>query len=297
MKTDRHHRQVLSHPARVLDQSERQFFHDNGYVVKKAAIGADWIARLNEALEKLVDKSRDLTRSDGIYDLEADHSHDNPRLRRIAYLDDLDPVFWEFCRDSELPDIAADLFGPDIRFREAMINIKWSDGGQEVKWHQDLPFYPLTNRSVAQFLVALDDVGTEQGPLLVVPRSHEGPFYDHYDDDDNWLGYIPDHRLTEAGLDRAVELTGPAGTVTAHHCGALHASKANLSDRSRPLLIVGYAACDAMGYTPAAYRSRNFKKVVRGAEAKYPRHEIFDIRMPPDWSDGYTSIFEHQEES
>ena len=84
METDRHHETVLSHPARVLDQSERQFFYDNGYVVKKSAIGADWIARLNEALAKLVDKSRDLTKSDGIYDLEPDHSRDNPRLRRIA---------------------------------------------------------------------------------------------------------------------------------------------------------------------------------------------------------------------
>ena len=187
MDSPEHFQEILAHPFRVLDQTERAFFFDNGYVVKKAAIGAHWIARLNQALAKLVDKSRDLTRSDGTYDLEDGHTRDAPRLRRIAYLDALDPVFWEFCRDSPLPDLAADLLGPDVRFREALINIKWAGGGQEVKWHQDLPFYPLTNRTVAQFLICLDDVGTEQGPLMVVPGSHRGPFHDHYDEDDNWF--------------------------------------------------------------------------------------------------------------
>lgn len=292
-----HCQKVLAQPARILDQTEREFFFDNGYVIKERAIGSDWIARLNDALDKLIDKSRDLTRSDGTYDLETGHTRDDPRLRRIAYLDALDPVFWEFCKDSALPDLAADLLGPDVRFREALINIKWAGGGQEVKWHQDLPFYPLTNRTVAQFLICLDDVGPEQGPLMVVPGSHTGPFYNHYDDDDTWLGFIPDDRLTDAGLDRAVDLTGPAGTVTVHDCTTLHASKANLSDRSRPVLIVTYCACDAMAYTPVAYPTENYKTVVRGTEAKRPRHEVFQIRMPPDWSAGYTSIFDHQEES
>ena len=148
-----HCKEILTHPARVLDQSERAFFFDNGYVVKERAIGADWIARLNAALARLIDKSRDLTRSDGIYDLEVGHSHETPRLRRIAYLDALDPVFWDFCKDSALPDIAADLLGSNVRFREALINIKWAGGGKAVKWHQDLPFYPLSNRTVAQFLI------------------------------------------------------------------------------------------------------------------------------------------------
>jgi len=287
---------VLSHPAREFSQAEREFFFDQGYAVRKNAISPDWIARLNIAIDKLVEKSRSLTKSDGVFDLEPGHTADNPRLRRIAFLDDLDEVFWEFSTQSNLPDMAADLMGPNVKFRECMINIKWSGGGQEVKWHQDIPFYPLTNLSVAQFLVCLDDVGPEQGPLMVVPQSHKGPIYEHYDDDDNWLGFIPDARLTDAGLDRATELTGPAGTVTVHHCATLHASRANLSNRGRPVLIIGYAACDAIPYTAPAYATKNYNTVVRGEMAKYSQHDPVDMRMPPDWSGGYTSIFEHQTE-
>ncbi len=286
---------VLSHPARVLAQEEREFFFDQGYVVKKEIISKDWISKLNNGIDRLVDKSRSLTASNGTFDLEPDHTADNPRLRRIAFLDDLDEMFWDFCQNSNLADMAADLMGPNVRFRECMINIKWQGGGQEVKWHQDIPFYPLTNLSVAQFLVCLKDVGPEQGPLQVVPQSHKGQIYEHYDDDDKWLGYIPADRLDNAGLENAVDLTGPAGTVTVHHCATLHASRANLSKLGRPVLIVGFAACDAMPYTPVAYPSKNYGRIVRGQEARYSHHEALDMRMPPDWSGGYTSIFEHQE--
>ena len=284
---------ILPHPARELSQKEREFFFDQGYVLREKAISDSWITRLNEAIDKQVERSRELTQSDGTFDLETGHSADNPRLRRISYLDDLDPVFWEFCTQSNLPDMAADLMGPDVRFRECIINIKWAGGGQEVKWHQDIPFYPLTNFSVAQFLVCLKDVGPEQGPLQVVPQSHKGPIHSHYDNDDNWLGYIPDDRLADAGLERAVDLTGPAGTVTVHHCATLHASRANLSPFGRPVLIVGFAACDALPYTAPAYPSSHYGTVVRGNEARFSHHEPVEMRLPPDWSAGYTSIFEH----
>ena len=286
---------VLSSPARVLEQAERAFFFDQGYVVKPRIISDDWITRLNAGIDALVERTRGMTASDGVFDLEPGHTAENPRLRRIAFLDDLDEIFWDFCINSNLADMAADLMGPDVRFRECMINIKWQGGGQEVKWHQDIPFYPLTNLSVAQFLVCLKDVGTAQGPLQVVPGSHKGPIYEHYDADDNWLGYIPPSQLAEAGLDNAVDLTGPAGTVTVHHSATLHASRANLSDRGRPVLIVGYAACDAMPYTAPAYTSRHYNQVVRGAPARYAHHAPLDLRMPLDWSGGYTSIFDHQD--
>ena len=289
------HMDIMSNPPRVLNQDERAFYFDQGYIVKERAIGSDWLGRLNTATAALVETTRSMKCSTQTYDLDAGHTAENPRLRRIAYLDDLDPVFWEFCKESPLTDLAADLLGPNVRFRECMINFKWAGGGQEVKWHQDFPFYPLTNTTVAQFLVCLNDVGPEQGPLQVVPKSHEGPFYDHYDKDDNWLGYIQDDKLAEAGLETAVDLTGPAGTITVHHCATLHASRANVSKLGRPVLIVTYCACDAVGYTAVTYPTSNCLKVVRGEETKFARLEPMNMRMPPDWSDGYTSIFEHQE--
>ena len=258
--------EIMSDPPWLLSQYERWFYFEQEYLVRESAIGPEWLDQLNLATISLVKSTRLMNRSTQTYDLEVGHSADKPRLRRIAYLDDLDPIFWDFCKDSPITDMAADLLGPNVRFRECMINFKWSEGGQEVKWHQDFPFYPLTNTTVAQFLVCLNDVGSDQGPLQVVPKSHKGPFYDHYDDADNWLGFIQDDKLTDAGLEDAVELTGPAGTFTAHPCATLHASRANLSKLGRPSLIVTYFACDAFGYTAVTYPTSNCLKVVRGEE-------------------------------
>ena len=285
---------ILSQAPRILSQTERQFYFDEGYVVQERAIDNEWLNRLNTALSKLVDRSRNLTSSDGTFDLEIGHTVDTPRLRRIAYLDDLDQVFWEFCSNSVLADIAADLMGSNVRFRECLINFKWAHGGQQVEWHQDIPFYPHTNLSPAQFLICLDDVGSEQGPLQVVPRSHLGPIFDHYDDAGNWLGHIPDTLIGGADVENAVELTGPAGTVTVHNCATVHGSKQNLSARGRPVLIVGYSSCDALPYTAPAYPSSNLGTVVRGEETKFAQHDPVSLRLPPDWSSGYTSIFAHQ---
>ncbi|MFL2806034.1 MAG: hypothetical protein ACJ0BI_03405 [Paracoccaceae bacterium] len=56
---------ILSKPARILTQEERESFFKDGYVVKKKIISDDWLGKLNEALAKLIEKSKSLTKSDG----------------------------------------------------------------------------------------------------------------------------------------------------------------------------------------------------------------------------------------
>lgn len=285
---------VAHEKLKVISNEERDSYYENGYVAVPGLVSKEEIKVLTSAIEALVDKSRAIKESDGTFDLEEGHCAENPRLRRIAFLDDLDPIFWEFARDSLVADLASDLFGENITFRECLINIKWANGGQEVKWHQDIPFYPHTNLSVAQFLVFLDDVGSDQGPMQVLPRSHKGPVYEHYDDQENWLGYIPENTLANIPLDTATEVTGPIGTVSAHHCATIHSSKPNTSSKGRPILILGYNAEDSRPYTAPAYPSSHHGQVVRGSHAKFSRHDAVNLRLPPDWSGGYTSIFTHQ---
>ena len=250
---------------------------------------------LRAAMTDIIEKSRTVTESSRAMDLERGHSGDNPRIRRVAYIDDDYEVFWQLCADSVITDIAADLLGPDVRFRELMLNFKWADGGSEVKWHQDFVFYPHTHTGTMQFLLYLEDVGSAQGPLQVIPGSHKGPLYEHYNTDRIWTGAINDGDLELAGVEHAKELAGPAGTVTVHHSCTIHGSNSNRSDRSRPALVITYAAADAMPYTAAAYPASRYGTIVRGSPPKFAHHDDLQVPMPPDWSAGYTSIYEHQE--
>lgn len=286
---------VVSNPPLQVKPGDRDSFLAQGYLVFPELVGGDELSRLQRGLADLIEQSRSLTESTTLFDLEAGHSSEHPRLRRAACVDDGDPVFWEFCSTSVLPDIASDILGPDLRFRDAFANLKWADGGAAVDWHQDLAFYPHTNSGTCQFIVALDDITASNGPLTVIPGSHLEGMYSHYADDGAWIGAIPLDRVGEANLGNVRQITGRAGTVSVHQSLMLHYSAPNHSDTSRPVLVVTYAAADAAPYTAPPYKSSHYGEIVRGSEPGVAHHEEMTVILPPDWSHGYTSIFEHQE--
>ena len=283
------------HPPKVLSRSDRQLYYDQGYLAFSGLIGEDWLQPLRDALAQVVEQTRTLKKSTRRIDIEANHSFENPRLRRVAYLDEFDQVFWKLCSDSVIPDIAADLLGPNIRFRELMMNFKWSDGGAEVKWHQDIAFYPHTHSATLQFLLMLDGATEDQGPLQVIPGSHKGTIFPHYDEQGNWTGAISDTDMKQIELKNAISMTGPPGTLSVHHSRTIHGSARNWSSLGRPAFVLTYSAADAIPYTAPAYPSENYQELVRGTPPVYAHHEEMMVPLPPDWFEDYTSIFEHQE--
>jgi ectoine hydroxylase len=295
---------VLNRQAITLNQSQRALYFEQGYLALPEFIGHSQIDSLREAMNRVIDLSREVSSSNQQFDLEHGHSKETPRLRRVAFVDDLDEQLWSLCANSVITDIAVDILGPDIRFRDLFINFKWAGGGAGVKWHQDIAFYPHTNGGTCQFLLALEDVESAQGPLQVIPRSHKGPIYRHYDDNNNdnddwtkdeWTGAITDIDLATAGIDKAIELTGKAGTLSVHHSCTIHGSAQNMSERGRPMLVITYSAADAIPYTTPPYPSSHYGALVRGNQPRYAHHEELNMPLPPDWSGGYTSIFTHQD--
>ena len=81
------------------------------------------------------------------------------------------PVFWDYVNHSVLPDAVADLVGPDVKFHHSKLNFKWAQGGEEVKWHYDISFWPHTNYSPLTVGTYLYDCGMEQGPARRACRS------------------------------------------------------------------------------------------------------------------------------
>ena len=140
------------------------------------------------------------------------------------------------------------------------------------------------------------DCGPEQGPLMVLPGSHDGELYNQYNEKGEWIGCL--NPTDESNLDasNAVSLEGPAGSLTIHNCRMLHASKPNRSDLGRPLLLNIYGAADALPYTYNPLQSKYMEAIVQGQRARWAHHDPRPCLMPPDWSGGYTSIFAAQQE-
>ena len=92
-------------------------------------------------------------------------------------------------------------------------------------------------------------------------------------------------------------LKGPAGSLTVHNCCAVHGSAPNRSRRARPLLLQTYAAGDSYPLQTVGTNGLggHANTLVRGERQR--SMEIGGRRLPvaPDWSGGYTSIFEVQQ--
>ena len=131
----------------------------------KRSIDDDWLRKLRAATDEMVERSRAVTKSDKIFDLEPNHRPEAPRLRRVSNPVEHHPVFWDYVTASPLGDIIADLVGPDVKFHHSKLNYKWAQGGEEVKWHYDISFWPHTNYSPLTVGTYLYDCGHDNGPL------------------------------------------------------------------------------------------------------------------------------------
>jgi ectoine hydroxylase-related dioxygenase (phytanoyl-CoA dioxygenase family) len=282
---------VENRPLRVLSRQQRDAYEREGFLVIESFLEEGWLVRLRQVTAQFVEQSRELTESNRLFDLEGGHSSETPRLRRLTSPADLHETFWEFASQGPIVDVVEDLIGPNIKFHHSKLNFKAPRGGEEVKWHQDIQFWPHTNYSPLTVGVFLDDVEAEMGNVGFLPGSHDGPLYDQYDGD-AWVGCLADKDAASLDLANAVYPTGPAGSITVHNCRMVHGSSPNDSDRERPLLLHTYAAADAYTYTDLVRESPHGDMLIRGEPARWARHDPRPCQVGPS---RVRTIFEVQQ--
>ena len=288
--------QILAEPPRVLTQDQREFYLDNGYLAVEALISEEWLAALNEVTDDFVEQSRRVSEPGDVFDVADGHSEQAPKLRRLKMPDGQHATYWEFANDV-IADVAADLVGPDVVFHHSKLNFKWDEGTDDVKWHQDIQFYPHTNYSPLTIGTYLKDTDMDVGPLMLLPGSHNGPLFDQYDDAGSWMGCLSADDAARLDVTDVVYLAGPAGSITVHNCRTVHGSPSTSRASGRPLLLNAYASADAFPYTPQPQPTEHSGAFVRGHPARWAHHDPRPCLIPPDWSGGYDSIFAAQTEA
>ncbi len=286
--------QVLARPAQVLTDAQRRAYFDDGLVLVEDAIDRACLDALRAAAAETVAAARHLTASDDARILEPGHTPETPRLKRLTSPVSHHPAFWSFASSPVMADAAADVVGPDVKFHHSKLNFKWSGGGEQFDWHQDIQAWPHTNYSPVTIAVYLEDCTADMGPLMAVRGSHEGPLHSMYDENRNWVLRIPEETVARAGADRIATLTGPAGSMILLNCRTIHGSRQNFSARPRPLLLNVYSAADAFPYTANPIPSAHAGTIVRGAPARWAHHDPRPCEIPPDWSQGYAGPWQYQ---
>ena len=275
----------------MLSKDQIDHYDRQGYLVLDSFLSNQWLDKLNTVTDEFIEASRLTTVSNRQFDVEPDHTADSPRLRRLNSPVDQHPTYWEFATESEIVDLAEDILGPDIKFHHSKLNFKAPRGGEEVKWHQDIQFWPHTNYSPLTVGVFLSDVSEEMGNVGFVPGSHLGELFDQYDGD-RWVGCLSERDLERVDTAGAVFPTGPAGSITVHNCRTIHGSAPNRSDSQRPLMLQTYAAADAFVYTDLVRRSPRGDTLVRGKPARWARHDPRPCQVGPSL---VRTIFEVQQ--
>lgn len=279
------------------ETANRTFFHEHGYLVVENCVPPDSLGAMQARFREWVEVSRGHEAPWGTtvngkprFDLENGHCPAAPALRRVNAPVEISDSYFRVMSDGRIPEILADLVGPDVRFHHSKINSKLPGSATHVKWHQDFSFTPHSNDDVVTALVFLDDVTADNGPLKVLPGSHRGPIHPLWHAG-TFTGAVAD-RVAGDCERRAVTCTGPAGSVCFMHTRLLHGSGPNLSPAPRTLFICVYSADDAVPLSPNPMPSRFEGLTVRGRPRGRVRSVPFDMDLPE--LPGTASFFDQQ---
>ena len=268
------------------DQQLVERFQKDGFVVLENALTDSQLSSLNGELSMWVEESRGNEKPYGKimdgrprFDLEVDtHSFESPALRRITSPAEISRACLDVVKDNKALDLVSEIFGPNIKHWTNKINLKLPGSGTEVKFHQDFPYEPHSNEDIMTVLFFLDDVTLENGPLEVVPGTHNGPLHSLWHDG-IFTGAVSAEIEAECKT-KAISCVGKAGTACLMHSKLLHGSKPNNSKIPRCLFIVSYTAEDAVKLTENPLPSELDGMIVRGQKTGTVRCTSYSVELP-----------------
>ncbi|ONN70524.1 phytanoyl-CoA dioxygenase family protein [Pseudomonas oryzihabitans] len=270
----------------MIEQAQIDSFHRDGYLVVENLLTADEIATLQADFDGWVAESRSHAEAWGEtqdgrarFDVELDHRPDHPSLRRVSSPTEISAAYRQVAFTSRMAQVAAQLIGGSgTRFHHSKINSKLPHTATQVKWHQDFLFTPHSNDDVVTALLMVSEVTPENGPLTVIPGSHRGPLWSHWQDG-RFTGAVDDGVVAER-CGEPVACFGPAGSVCFMHTRLLHASSPNQTELPRTLFISVYAAEDALPFGENPLPSEHAGVLVAGQESGLVRSVANSVRLP-----------------
>ncbi len=151
---------------------------------------------------------------------------------------------YDLITNPRIVDHVADLLGPNVIGWGSHFFCKMPKDGNEVAWHQDASYWPLTPSKTVTVWLAIDDADRENACMKFIAGSQN---FGH-------MTYRPsseaDHNVLNQSIDNAEQYGSvvydelKAGEVSIHADLLLHSSEANASARRRCGLTLRYCTPD-----------------------------------------------------
>ena len=276
-----------------ISSAQLEKYENDGYVVVEDVLESSTLKRLRDVTDEVVASAAELTTHSEALDLEESHTPENPRVRRIKRPHLVHDFYLKLARHPNILSALTPILGYDIRLHGGgKVNMKSAGYGAAVEWHQDWAFYPHTNQDVLAVGILLDDMTSENGPVLMVPGTHKGPLHNHHSDG-AFCGAI-DQQETKLDISTAQEVHAKAGSISIHYARLVHGSSMNRSNNQRRILFFEFTAADAWPLLGIGNIEEFNGRIVQGQATIQPRLEDVPVRMPYPPAVFQGSIYENQ---
>lgn len=261
----------------MFTAEEIRQYHSGGYVAHPGMLNSDEVAGLLSDLDSICAGNTLAHHDKGRLEMEPDQPPGGTLVRRVYEPCTHYARFRTLSESEKLLQCVEQLLGPNLLFHYSKINMKPPAIGSVVEWHQDMAYYPLTNRDSVAILFYLDDADRSNGCLQVIPGRHLARAMDHTRN-----GYFQGRITEPVDESEAIALEGAAGTAIFMHCMTPHASTTNTSNCPRRTLILSYRAADAFpvhtgeGTVAAEAHVRH----VRGQRLNVARFSMTEFPIP-----------------
>jgi len=238
---------------RNFNVSDNEFFKKNGFLIKRQYFTSNEVSVMKENSERYLsefNKTKTVIGEDFLYE----DSTDTLRLVRNVHKKNI--FFHDLAFGHELTSLAEHLTGFKPTLLNTKLNFKNAFTGEQFDWHQDSIYLGEENKNSIAFIVAIDEVTHVNGPMMIIPRSHENgiisvPHRDKMTNEDkkqypptrtlNLPFSLPNNVIEENYRLNGIEsFIGKAGTLFAMHCSVFHASNLNLTPTNRASFLIRY---------------------------------------------------------
>lgn len=228
-------------------RNEISSYEQDGFLFQRQLFDANEIEELSAEADRLAAEAN--PRDTGV----VAEPHSNV-IRSIFRLDRISPLFRRVIEDPRLIEAARQILGSDVYVHQSRINYKPAFDGKEFFWHSDFETWHVEDgmprmRAVSMSLF-LTDSNEFNGPLIVVPRSHEiyircagATPENHYENSLRKQEYgVPSQDAMRMLVTRGGMTAphGPAGSALFFECNTMHGSAGNLSPFPRVNFFVVY---------------------------------------------------------
>ncbi len=232
----------------ALTCAQIQHFNKNGFILPLDVFSESEIAEHRDYFDRLIEKA--MAMGWNSYSINGWQTHCTG--------------IYEIINEERILDYVQDLLGETLICWATHYFCKLPGETQQVSWHQDASYWPLSPSKTVTVWLAIDDASVENGAMTVIPKSHlhgQIAFERSSAEEKNVLGQTVLN--PEQYGDAPIPFEMKAGQISLHSDLLLHGSEPNTSERRRCGLTMRFVSPDVR-----AANSWNKRAIIaRGSDA------------------------------